>query len=354
MSPARPITHLVWRSLIALAFVVGLMAPSLAAQQATAQAALPRTTAAAPDSTVFYERIDLDTKGAQWQKAQELLGRVGIPNALDVMRGQILSEGSSAGDFNAADLDALLGGEIALVVTRPAIDRLISMHLMRHGQMAEEASYATPAAQGGQQPLGIAAVLLPGDPDAAWAYAQRQINAYADKLGVQVETGKEGNADVVWTKGMAGASDTGGWGDESIDGFFAHHGRGMIAAGRDGDFIIAAKSPADVATIASVIDGNTPSLADSAAAQDVASRLPAASLSFGYLDLQGIVSSLDPEVIQSLQSLMPAGLPPAAWAGHAGFALSADDPRIPPRYDRDVPAGHGRPLHARREQSFGR
>jgi hypothetical protein len=325
MSPVSSFAHQVWRSLIALTFVIGVMAPSLVVQQARAQATLPRTAAAAPDATVFFEEIDLNTQGAQWQKAEELLARVGVPNALDVMRQQILSEGARSGSFSAADLDALLGGEAALIVTPPAINRLISMHMM-HGQRMAESSTATPAAQGAGQPLGVAAVLFPNNPDAAWAYAQRQVKAYADKLGVQVETGKAGNADLIWTKGMAGMGDAGGRTDDPFDGFFMHHGRGAVAAGRDGDFIIAAKSQADVATIADVIDGKSPSLANSTAAQDVASKLPAASLSFSYVDLQSIVSSLDPEVLQSLQSFMPAGVPPSAWAGHVGFALSADDP----------------------------
>jgi hypothetical protein len=321
--------RLAWRLATVLAIVIGLMIPSFSFRgSAAAQATLPDIAAVAPESTVFFEAIDLNTEGRQWQQADELLGRAGLPNALDLVRSQLLSESAGTGGFTAADLDALLGGQMAFIVEPSAVKRLISMHMAQHGMTATatESMAATPEVGVGGEAVGLAAVLKPGDPDAAWAYAQRQVNAYADQLGVEVQSSNEGQTELIWTEGKSTGDNNASASDDPYDEFFAHQGKGAFAAGRDGDYIIAAMTPADVTSISDVIDGKTPSLADSDAAKDVASRLPAEALSFVYIDLESVFKSIDPQVLDALQSFMPAGAPREAWGGHVGFAVSADQP----------------------------
>ena len=152
-----------WRAVAAAALVVTMSAPLWFASDAAAQAALPETAVAAPDSTVLYHEIDLDREGAQWQQVEELLGRVGLPDALDMWEEELLAEGARKGDFTQADLDALFGGEMAITVSPDAVKLLATMHQGEHG-MGE--AMATPMADE-NAPMGVAAILLAGDPDAS-------------------------------------------------------------------------------------------------------------------------------------------------------------------------------------------
>lgn len=313
-----------WGLLTSLALIFGLFVPLLAPPAAQAQMTMPATAAAAPDSTVFFHSVDLDTEGAQWQQTEDLLARVGLPGALDTLREEMLNEGASNGDFTEADLDALLGGEMAIVVTQPAVERLLSKHLAASG-MAMESASATPMASGSDEGLGVAAVLLPGDPDAAWAYAERQVNTYAAQLGLDVQTSQEGNTDLIWVEGEARADGDSAMSDDPVEEFLGEHGRGAFAAGRNGNFIIAAKTPADITSISAVIDGDVPSLAEAEGAQDLASRLPGDALSFTYIDLETIFAALGPEMTAAMQGMMP-NMPQEAWGGRIGLTFRADQP----------------------------
>ena len=103
------------------------------------------------------------------------------------------------------------------------------------------------------------------------------------------------------------------------------HGRPGFAAGRAGDFIIAGASQADVTEIIDVVDGATDSLADSQEAQQVATELPAETLSFTYLDGAAILDAVGEETVQKLQAMMPQS-DQAVWQAHAGLAISAVEP----------------------------
>ena len=50
------------------------------------------------------------------------------------------------------------------------------------------------------EPLGVTTVLLPGDPDAAWAYVERQVADMAAKLDVPVETISHGSGELLWVE----------------------------------------------------------------------------------------------------------------------------------------------------------
>src|SRR5215212_1929705 len=186
-----------WRIGVTLALLLGFLVPAWHAGPVLAQGSLPETAAAAPAGTVLFHAFDLDREGGQWQQAGTLLERVGLPDARELWEESVLEEGAAKGDFTATDLDALLGGELALVVTPLAVERAVEHHQSRH-QTGDDA--ATPVAHAWDEPFGVTAVLLPGDPDAAWDYVERQVADLAAKHDVSVKTTSHGSGEVLWVE----------------------------------------------------------------------------------------------------------------------------------------------------------
>src|SRR5919112_3481782 len=325
-----------WRLGAALALLLGLLVPVWSVRPVLAQGTLPETAAAAPAETVIFAAFDLDREGGQWQQTGTLLERVGLPDALELWEESVLEEGAAKGDFTEADLDALLGGELAVVVTPLAVERAVEHH-GRHQQDGDDA--ATPVAHAWDEPLGVTAVLLPGDPDAAWDYVERQVADLAAKHDVPVEESAHGSGELLWVEmpdprerltekleDAIGEAEI----EEALGGLMGETGMDLqghpgFAAGRAGDFIIAGVSQADVTEIIDVVDGTTNSLADSAEAQQVAAELPAETLSFTYLDGSAILDAVGERTLQKLQAMMPQS-DQALWQAHAGLAVSAVDP----------------------------
>src|SRR5918997_5758645 len=148
-----------WRTGVALTLLFGLFVPVWSTPAVLAQDSLPETAAAAPEGTVLFQAFDLDREGEQWQQTGTLLERVGLPDALELWEASVLEEGAEKGDFTEADLDALLGGELALVVTPLAVQRIAERHAT-HQQSGDD--NATPMAHAGDVAHGVTAVLLAG------------------------------------------------------------------------------------------------------------------------------------------------------------------------------------------------
>jgi hypothetical protein len=323
-----------WRVAVTLALLLGLLIPVWSARPVAAQGALPETAAAAPEGTVLFQAFDLDRDGAQWQQTGTLLERVGLPNALQLWEESVLAEGARKGDFTEADLGALLGGELALVVTPLAVERVVQHHERRQQRGDDD---ATPMAVAWDEAHGVTAVLLPGDPDAAWDYVERQVGDLAAKHDVPVEELTHGGGELLWielpdprerlTEHLEGALGDGDL-EEALAGMMGDsgmHGRPGFAAGRAGDYIIAGASQADVTEIIDVVDGTTESLADAPAAQQVAAELPAETLSFTYLDGAAILDAAGEKVVQKLQAMM-SPTDQAVWQAQSGLAISAVEP----------------------------
>ena len=327
-------TPLAWRLMTVLALAIGLAAPMLSAREVAAQTALPATAGAAPESTALFYEIDLDFDGSQWQQAATLLARAGIPDALDLGRESILEESEDSGDFTEADLDALLGGEMALMVSSDTIHTVIEQFGQMGRQRGKDA--ATPVASSADGALGVAAVLMPGDVDAAWSYVERQLQGLAAEINSSVEEITYGDANLLWVEfdeemmqqhrrmideAMKEFAASGMHGMGGMNGM--HDIRGF-AAGRAGDFIIAAASQADVEQIVDTISGDAPSLADSATVQQVRDELPAESLSFLYFDESTMLAAMDPEMLEAFKEFAPDMPDPVPAAG--GMTVSADEP----------------------------
>src|SRR5215218_2283939 len=133
----------IWQVGLTLALLFAILTPAWSASALQAQGTLPETAAAAPAGTALFQVFDLDREGVQWQQTGTLLERVGLPNALELWEDAVLEEGAKKGDFTEADLDALLGGELAVVVTPLAVQRVVEL---QEKQQARRADSATPMA----------------------------------------------------------------------------------------------------------------------------------------------------------------------------------------------------------------
>lgn len=311
----------IWRPLSATALVVSLGGAALTAPTASAQDALPPITDAAPLNTAFFQQVDLDFAGAQWQQSDQLMERLGFPDALETWQDELLSHHGNMGSFTEADFDAVTGGEAALVVSDDAIATL--MHVQ--SQMMAEMSgtpVASPVSLTEGEPLGVAMILRASDADAAWDYAQSQTNAFADKNDLEVVSTPYGSGEIVETTGGEGESTDDL--DSPYDALLGAHGDKEFAAGRAGDYIIGAATAADVEQIIDVIDGNAPSLSESEPLTQIAAELPAPALAFTYVDAEAIVGALDADTVATIEAMQP-GLSLADMGSYSGLTLTAVD-----------------------------
>ena len=370
MSRLRHSMGSAWRTLATVALATGLAVPIWGPVQASAQALLPPTASAAPESAIVYHQVDLDREGVQWQQVEELLARVGVPDALEMFEAEILAEGARQGDITETDLDALLGGEMAIVVSPPAVDHMMSMMTKmgdyhdgkgnadddENGTSGQEDAVevmGTPVAFGPGSATGIVAVLQPGDSAAAWEYVQRQFSAVAAETGVSVlDETNDGDALLVIEPGKwhgddeSGKDKDKGYGkdkDKDKDkgkskGDKDHAGRdGMmdkmdgypfdarygIVAARAGAFIVAGMTRDDVNAIVDVIQGESASLVESMAAQRVYARMPDESVSFTYVNGAELLDALDPEMVADWAESMGDAAVTDARA-YSGLAISAE------------------------------
>jgi hypothetical protein len=330
MSPWRTMLPKGWRILATMSLILGVMVPVWGTSGASAQdeGSILDIAEAAPESSVIFWTFDLNRDSAQWQQTEELLGRIGIPNALDTWEQETLKEGSKKNQLTQEQLDALLGGEVAVAVTPDAIQFAMEHHaMMGKYDMGNEGAAATPVVLTPDQALGVSLILAPSDPDASWEYVQSQFADLAKKNDAQVEELTYGDSDVLWVAmpdmghHKMGQSDNAGdmgkekWQDVQPAG---------VAAARAGDYIVAGVSQADVEEIIDVVNGDEGSLADSDTLQQIAGKLPEESLSFTYVDGVGIIDALGPDADKTLQSLAP-GMSTDVWRAQAGITISAED-----------------------------
>ena len=323
----------------------------------------PTTAQAAPEDTVAFISFDLDPDSAQWTQAQELLGRMGLPNALDELRTGILEDpgNSGADEVTAADLDALLGGEAGFVVLPQAIENLrtfgeAAIEVAESGALATpvavdddeavadafEEAFAEPLANLGDEGFGVAAILEPSDIDAAWTYVEDQVRTAVEDGGGEVEEvdyngttillGPEGelspddmavdalplpDADAVPDGSPVAGLDEEAAEDEDAaetteDELDAMGGAGMdleapsgqLATARVGDFILVAASAADLEPMIDAATGDAPTLADSEDMETVRAEFDTdEELLFAYFSGPELWASLGDELASYLDEL---------------------------------------------------
>ncbi len=82
----------------------------------------PATAALAPEDAVLFFAADLDLDSPQWRQARTLLGRAGVPNAVEDLERTVLAELDVETTDRAVDLGPFYGREVGLVVTAAAFD----------------------------------------------------------------------------------------------------------------------------------------------------------------------------------------------------------------------------------------
>jgi len=311
----------VWRPLSATALVLSMGSVALSAPGVSAQDALPTLAGAAPANTALFEQIDLDFDGAQWQQSNELLERLGYPDALDTWRQEFVSKHGDMGSFTESDLDAVTGGEMAIVVSDTAFATLFQVQAQMMAEMTGT-PVASPVSMVEGEPLGVAMILRASDADAAWEYAENQTNAFATENDLEVTSTPYGSGEILETVGGEGegAEDL----EEPYSTFLGAHGDKEFAAGRAGDYIIAAATAEDVEQIIDVIDGNAPSLSESEPLTQIAAELPAPALAFTYFDAEAMVDALDADTLASIEAMQPS-LSLEDIGSQSGLALTAVD-----------------------------
>lgn len=306
-----------------------LLAPILGATDVSAQENAPRTPSAAPADAVLYYELDLDFEGNQWQQADALLARAGVPDALDTWRQELVSEGESTGEFSEADMGALLGGEVALVVRPDAVGHFIEMQeMLEHAGSASDdadSDLATPMANMADGPLGVAVIMTPGDPNAAWDYVLRQSQSWAEKKGIDLQYASGPGEDLIWAEVPAAEGDESAWDGDPFEAFFAHHEKGGFAVGLSGDFIVSSSNVDDVTAVFDVIRGDTPSLAEDEEFVDLSARIPADNVSMAFVDTSGLIGQLDEETQESIENFLPDGMPVEALESASVVSVSADE-----------------------------
>jgi hypothetical protein len=297
--------------------VGGLGPPTIAAAQDGAAGL--ETAALIPDDALAYISVDLRIDNEQWAQTQELLTRIGYPDALPMLRDEILSEaGIVDSDGSVPADDPLFGGEVGVYVGPPVVDRIMeaanemgAMSGMAGMEgMADDATpgvdEASPVAEGADRaPIGVAAVFLPGDADAAWEAIQ---DLQVAEGGSEFETSEYEGTEISF----------------QADEF---NPEGGTAIARVDDAILVAGTPADLEPIIDVANGDAPAIAELDELGDVQSRLAEESLVFGFVNGRLIGDALPDEVVDALAAQNPqtADLGDAMFDVAAGFVLHADD-----------------------------
>lgn len=314
-----------------LVLAVMIAAPVWATRSASAQQQLPEIAGAVPESAVIFHWMDLDRDGPQWQQTEELISRVGFSDALDLWEEAVLEDGEQSGGITSAELDALLGGEMAFAVLPTAVEHVAAMAMAGvESDTLFRSADATPMAGNGVQPHGIVAILMPSGLDAAWEYVERQFADAAAEMEAEVEERSIGGAEVLaLPKGAraphSGMNDRDQDGMDYVMGGHGLDGLGGIAAARAGEYIVVGMNEGDLQAVIEVIEGSAAPLTDSSEAQAAVAELPTEALTLTYIDGQGVLDVLDPEMIAMLQSAM-LETPVEVLASQTAMTVSADDP----------------------------
>ena len=306
------------KGLVAFAAAVSLAAGSLFALAAPApvgaQADTFSTASAVPANALLYGAVDLDMESAQWLQVEELLSRLGMPNALDELHSDMLDDADND-EMTEEELAAFLGGEAGFFLLPEGAESLFEQFEALNDEMAAMAE-ASPVAMDdldvaelGEEfeITGVGAILEPSDVDLAWEVINQEIADEIASGDVQVVETTEGDVTIL-TVTPADDSDSEG---------------GVVALA--GDFIIIGGNVIDVQTVVDTANGDADSLADLDAFGAVAAELPAESLFFAYFDSSQVSDELGAEFLEGFYSLSPQLAASMEADYHGGIATWADD-----------------------------
>jgi len=269
---------------------------------ARAQVATPITASVTPDTAVMYVAIDLDTTSAQYQKATELLQRMGVDSSIEDLAGQATSGMSGGNTVDATQMEALLGGEAGI-----AFFNFSAMSALSGAAAASgfgESPIATPAA-GSSEP-SVAVIISAPDPDAAFTAAESALQQNATNQGATVS---EETYEGVKIETLPADETTGTTGS---------------ALARVGDFVVIGTTAADIHPVIDTEAGRTPPLSDSADFKKVSAELRSEWIAFGHVNGSELASQLNDTASTSGVDLSTVQM--AQLESETGFVVWADDP----------------------------
>ena len=316
------------RGLVALVTVLSLTVGSLLAltAPATAQSDDVSTASAVPAEAVLYSTFDLDLESDQWQQVDELLGRLGVPDALNELRTSMLDD--AEGELTEEELDAFLGGEAGFYVLPSAIESFAEQFEALNQELTDMA--ASPAAtqdMGAASPVatphlanvpaieitGVGAIIAPSDPDLAWDYINRHISQMADGAGTQVEETTEDEVTILTITPSTEAESE-------------------IVVAFNGEIMIIGGNIIDVQTALDTANGDAEALADLDPFNQVLTEMPEQAISFTYYDNSQVMSALGQSYLEGFYRLSPALAASAeaeyfggisVWAAADGFRVDS-------------------------------
>lgn len=300
-----------------LSLTVGTLIAVAAPAPTLAQDAGFATADAVPADAVAYSVFSLDLESDQWQQVDELLGRLGVPNALDQFRDEALT--GAEDEPTEEEFDALLGGEVAVFALPTAVESLFEqfealneqMAAMGMGTPAAIGSMATPmagdmAAMPEFELTGFGVIFEPSDPELAWEYIERQLANSEDTGEIASEETTEGDVTIVTVTPTDPAS------PEIV---MAYTGELMIFGG---DII-------DVQTAIDTANGDADAITDVDVFNQVSGELPAEAISFTFFDTTQVMDVMGADFLEGISSLTPELAASAQTASYGGVSLWADD-----------------------------
>lgn len=266
-----------------------------APQSAQAQESGLATASLAPETSLVYVALSLDTESAQWQLSQTLAERAGLDSLMEMLRAEMDADDEQSLEEFQEEAGPFLGGEAALVLTSLAAVNEVNLSGLSGGIVD-----ATPVAEDGS--TGVAVIVNAADPDAAEAKVEELI----EEDGSEVEkTEYEG----VTIRSVEGS--------ETAD---------ALTYARVEDSLVFAAVPADVEPIIDTANGDAAALAESENFTGLQTELNDEFMLFGWLNGPALKEGLteQEEISQSIGAF--SGQTLDALDAYTGFVMWADEP----------------------------
>jgi len=293
-----------FRAGVSLALIVMMASAALVSGPArvAAQGATSTAAAAAPETSVVFMALNMDTSSQQYQLAAELLVRAGFASSVEELISQIAESAAeeAGGDGDTlSDLEPFLGGELGIVVTdlglpeAGALDELVGNLPVQTGVASDEP--------------GIALIVDASDDAAAWAKVQELLQDEADDRGIQISEETYEGVTISYIPP-----------DETVE-----DDSGMAIA-QAGDFVFMSDRPESLHALIDVQNGTTGAVSATSGYQAVAAELPSEYLLFGYINGAAIAEAM----AASDPTMGSLTLGPDQFVTDSGFAVLADTPGL--------------------------
>ena len=226
----------------------------------------PRVT---PRSSLLYLGLTLDTESEQWALADELLQRAGSEESILESLDQASSTATGQDLSEVSEIEAVLGGEAALVVH--TLDTVTE----QASGIGEIGGIDLPDAEGGDDAsAGAAVIIQPSDIEATMTEVDRALDEDAADAGVTVE---ETDYNGTTIRSIAP--------DEAA-------GEDGQAIARVGDFVVIGTTVTDVEPIVDAANGDVETLDGSDAFNRASEALAGDRLAFGFVNGEAIASAI--------------------------------------------------------------